>query len=43
MSITEFKIGNCKIGNGKRCFIIGEVAQAHDGSLGSAHAYSYLF
>jgi len=39
MSITEFKIGNCKIGNGKRCFIIGEVAQAHDGSLGSAHAY----
>jgi N,N'-diacetyllegionaminate synthase len=23
----------------KRCFIIGEVAQAHDGSLGTAHAY----
>jgi N,N'-diacetyllegionaminate synthase len=23
----------------KRCFIIGEVAQAHDGSLGIAHAY----
>ncbi|MCU1241124.1 MAG: N-acetylneuraminate synthase [Candidatus Acidoferrum typicum] len=22
-----------------RCFIIGEVAQAHDGSLGAAHAY----
>ena len=22
-----------------RCFIIGEVAQAHDGSLGTAHAY----
>src|SRR5215212_6221219 len=22
-----------------RCLIIGEVAQAHDGSLGSAHAY----
>ena len=23
----------------RRCFIIGEVAQAHDGSLGMAHAY----
>ncbi len=24
---------------GKRCLIIGEVGQAHDGSLGTAHAY----
>jgi N,N'-diacetyllegionaminate synthase len=23
----------------KRCFVVGEVAQAHDGSLGTAHAY----
>ena len=23
----------------KRCLVIGEVAQAHDGSLGAAHAY----
>lgn len=23
----------------RRCFIIGEIAQAHDGSLGTAHAY----
>jgi N-acetylneuraminate synthase len=25
--------------NGKRCTIVGEIAQAHDGSLGMAHAY----
>ena len=25
--------------NPDRCFVIGEVAQAHDGSLGTAHAY----
>lgn len=27
------------IGAGQGCFIIGEVAQAHDGSLGTAHAF----
>ncbi|NNU38789.1 N-acetylneuraminate synthase [Rhizobium sophorae] len=27
------------MGNGFPCFVIGEVAQAHDGSLGAAHAY----
>lgn len=27
------------IGKGQPCFIIGEVAQAHDGSLGLAHSY----
>jgi N,N'-diacetyllegionaminate synthase len=27
------------IGLGSRCFLIAEVAQAHDGSLGTAHAY----
>ena len=26
-------------GSGSRVWLIGEVAQAHDGSLGSAHAY----
>ena len=25
--------------NPKRCLVIGEVAQAHDGSVGTAHAY----
>lgn len=27
------------VGAGARCFLIAEVAQAHDGSLGAAHAY----
>lgn len=32
-------IQNYQIGPGSPCFIIAEVAQAHDGSLGGAHAY----
>jgi N-acetylneuraminate synthase len=28
-----------RIGAGSPCFLIAEVAQAHDGSLGAAHAY----
>lgn len=39
MNNKIFKIGSHDVGQGSRCFIIGEVAQAHDGSLGSAHAY----
>jgi sialic acid synthase SpsE len=31
--------GVFRVGSGPGCFIIGEVAQAHDGSLGMAHAY----
>ena len=34
----KFSIDNNIIGDG-RCFIIAEIAQAHDGSLGAAHAY----
>ena len=34
-----FKIQDRTIGEGKPCLIIAEVAQAHDGSLGMAHAY----
>ena len=34
-----FEIDRYSIGNGERCLIIGEVAQAHDGSLGMAHAF----
>jgi len=34
----KFSIDNTIIGTG-RCFIIAEIAQAHDGSLGTAHAY----
>lgn len=36
--INEFEIEGLKIG-GNRCFIIAEIAQSHDGSLGMAHAY----
>jgi N-acetylneuraminate synthase len=35
----HFRIGNQSIGHGKPCFIVAEVAQAHDGSLGMAHAF----
>lgn len=32
-------IGGRVVGAGRPCFVIAEVAQAHDGSLGTAHAY----
>jgi len=35
----KFKIGDRDVGDSSPCFIIAEVAQAHDGSLGAAHAY----
>ena len=34
-----FEVGATKLGPGCPAFIIAEVAQAHDGSLGMAHAY----
>jgi N,N'-diacetyllegionaminate synthase len=37
--MQNLKVKDCIIGNKSPCFIIGEVAQAHDGSLGTAHAY----
>lgn len=36
--MKTFRIGNLEIGTG-RCFIVMEIAQAHDGSLGMAHAF----
>lgn len=39
MNFESFDLGEKKIGKGHPCFIIGEIAQAHDGSLGMAHAY----
>jgi N-acetylneuraminate synthase len=36
---TNLKIGDRIVGPGKPCLIIAEVAQAHDGSLGTAHAF----
>lgn len=32
-------IGESAVGPGHPCFIVAEIAQAHDGSLGAAHAY----
>lgn len=34
-----FEIDGQKVGSGEQCLIIGEVAQAHDGSLGMAHVF----
>jgi N,N'-diacetyllegionaminate synthase len=39
LNIPSFKIGNRLVGPDAPCLIVGEIAQAHDGSLGMAHAY----
>jgi len=39
MDAPEIFVKNNKIGKDNPCFIIAEVAQAHDGSLGMAHSY----
>jgi len=36
--VLEFQIEDRPVGSG-RCFVIAEIAQAHDGSVGLAHAY----
>lgn len=36
---ATFQIGERTVGRGHPCFVIAEIAQAHDGSLGTAHAY----
>ena len=35
----SFVLGRRGVGPGQPCFVIGEVAQSHDGSLGQAHAF----
>jgi N-acetylneuraminate synthase len=35
----HFRIAGRPVGKGSPCFVIGEIGQAHDGSLGTAHAY----
>ncbi|HEV3138395.1 MAG TPA: N-acetylneuraminate synthase family protein [Pirellulales bacterium] len=35
----KFSIDQREVGPGQPCLVIAEVAQAHDGSLGTAHAY----
>lgn len=37
--LQGFRIGDRPVGAGHPAFIIAEVAQAHDGSLGLAHAF----
>jgi N-acetylneuraminate synthase len=37
--IQPIEIAGRQVGPGEPCLLIGEVAQAHDGSLGMAHAY----
>jgi len=40
MPVSEtFTLGNRAVGRGARPLVIGEVGQAHDGSLGLAHAF----
>ena len=38
-AVNPFRVGERTIGPGHGCLIVGEVAQAHDGSLGMAHAF----
>lgn len=35
----SFQIRNRKVGQGQPCLIVAEVSQAHEGSLGTAHAF----
>ncbi len=35
----SFEIAGRAVGGAARCLVVGEVAQAHDGSLGAAHAF----
>lgn len=39
MAVIGFDLGRRHVGEGSPCLIVAEVAQAHDGSLGMAHAY----
>jgi N,N'-diacetyllegionaminate synthase len=39
MNDAAFFIGEKKVGAGASTIIVGEIAQAHDGSLGTAHAF----
>lgn len=36
---ASFNIANRPVGPGHPCYVIAEIGQAHDGSLGNAHAY----
>src|SRR5439155_15771474 len=38
-AVATLSIAGRAVGPGQPCFVVAEVAQAHDGSLGTAHAY----
>jgi len=40
--MREFKIGNKAVGEKNKPYVIAEIAQAHDGSLGYAHSFISL-
>lgn len=37
--VSEFSLGTRAVGAPHACLVVAEIAQAHDGSLGTAHAY----
>ncbi len=39
LEIPNFNIGDVPVGSDSRCVVIAEVGQAHDGSLGTCHAF----
>ena len=39
MTDSSFKISGRSVGDRQPCFVIAEIAQAHDGSLGFAHSF----
>lgn len=39
MKTLHFSFSGRTVGGGEPCYLIAEVAQAHDGSLGAAHSY----
>ena len=39
MAGSEWSVGRRRVGRGQPCLVVAEIAQAHDGSLGTAHAY----
>ena len=39
LNVESFSIQQRNVGPGNPCLVVAEIAQAHDGSLGAAHAY----
>ncbi len=43
MPVDRFSVAGRTVGAGAKCFVIAEVAQSHDGSLGLAHSFVDAF